>query len=82
MGEGNTCRPVNDCNAGIKIANERFFIDTVAIAKRIAIEKDVARDGAAVNTGKQIPGNTIRRVERAEPGCIGPDQRRSVISIE
>ena len=66
VGVGQHQVAIAERNACGQIGHTIFFINAVAVGKRIAIEKDVAHNISAVNRAKEVKAHfSARRKERA-----------------
>ena len=79
MGIGQPDRPDDKGYTALNIANQRLFVDAVAVAESIAIEKNTVEHAPPLGTKEDIPTETAVRDEVIGTGQAGPDPRRAVI---
>nr|WP_234979235.1 hypothetical protein [Desulfococcus multivorans] len=65
MGIAQTQVPPGNSDTELEVSYQRFFVYVAAVAKGVAVKKDVAGDGPALNAGKQIPAETVPRNKKA-----------------
>lgn len=60
---------VMESEPAIRIDNKRFFVNTVAVFPRVAVEKDIPGNGSAIDTDKEM------KTEKSGVGVFGPAVR-------
>src|SRR5215469_5157476 len=50
-----------------QVADERLFVDMLTRCKRIAVEKDIVRDGATFGAGEDVPAEWLGHACLVEP---------------
>lgn len=52
-------------NADLQVGDQEILVNTAAVAKGVAVKKNVMANQPAVKPGKEVPFKVVRRFEKA-----------------